>query len=92
MIQDALNGCLEFVGSIFIWMSIARLNKDRDVKGIVWYHPAFFVCWGMYNLYYYPHLDQWFSFAGGVSIAVANCIWVSQMIYWSRKSPGELNG
>ena len=77
-------------GAIFITLSIIKLHKDKFVSGINWLHPLFFLLWGVWNLFFYPHLSQWFSFAGGVAIAITNFIWVSQLIYYSRN--GKHNG
>jgi hypothetical protein len=36
----------------------------------------------VWNLYYYPHLDQWWSFAGGLVIVAANVLWIGLMVYY----------
>ncbi len=83
--QDLVNGCYEFMGAPFILMSIIQLFKDKKVKGVSWIHVAFFSSWGYWNLYYYPHLNQWASFIGGVCLVLANTIWLGQMIYYIHK-------
>jgi len=45
---------------------------------------VFFTSWGMWNLFYYPHLGQWYSFAGGVFIVSVNTFWLGQIIYYRR--------
>jgi len=85
MWQDILNGCFEFMGAPFIIMSIMKLYKDKRVRGVSWLHVAFFSSWGYWNLYYYPHLNQWASFVGGVFLVLANTFWLGQMIYYIRK-------
>lgn len=82
-LADAINGTLELIGAFFILKSILRLHEDKVVRGIVWYHPAFYMLWGYFNMYYYPSLGQWFSFAGGVAVVVTNTIWVGQLIYYT---------
>ena len=60
--------------------------KDKGYAGL---HPAataFFWSWGVWNLYYYPHLDQWWSFTGGVSLVIANTTWVAMMLKFGRKA------
>lgn len=85
MSPDAINGLFELFGSGLIWMSVRQTLRDRGYAGI--YIPAvvFFAAWGLWNLYYYPHLDQWFSFAGGVSIVVANTVWVGLMLKFGKR-------
>lgn len=82
---DIINGIFESFGSIFICFSIAKVLKDKEVKGISWIHASFFTAWGFWNLFYYPSLDQWFSFFGGVAIVSANFVWVVLLIYFSVK-------
>ena len=84
--QDLINGCFELFGGMFIALSIIRLRKDKQVRGVNWLHPAFFTVWGWWNLYYYPHLGQWCSFVGGIVIVVLNTIWILQMVYYERQS------
>ncbi len=84
MNPDLINGLFEFIGSLMIWANVARILKDKEVKGIDWRVTGFFWAWGLWNLFYYPHLDQWWSFAGGVSIVIANTVWLS-LAWWYSK-------
>lgn len=91
--QDLVNGIYEFMGAPFIFMSILKLFKDKKVRGVSWIHVLFFSSWGYWNLYYYPHLNQWCSFAGGVCLVIANTIWLFQIFYYlakEKKLKGEL--
>lgn len=83
---DLLNGMFELLGGVFIWMHIRQILKDKAVKGVSIPATGFFTSWGFWNLYYYPHLGQWWSFTGGVVIVLANIIWISLMLYYSRGS------
>lgn len=80
---DIVNGSLQVGGGFFVLASIARLNKDRQVRGVSWLHVMYFTAWGYWNLFYYPHLDQWVSFAGGLLLVAANTAWLVQLVYWS---------
>ncbi len=84
MNPDIINGIFESVGGFFIGGSIIKLYKDKMVRGIHWPHPTFFTAWGLWNLYYYPSLEQWFSFYGGVFLVVTNAIWLGQIFYYRR--------
>ena len=83
--QDLVNGLYEFMGAPFICLSIVKLYKEKKVRGISWVHAGFFASWGYWNLYYYPHLNQWCSFIGGVFIVITNTIWLGQLIYYTKK-------
>lgn len=84
MSADLLNGGFEFVGSLMLWRNVLQLYHDKIVRGVHWTATGFFAAWGYWNLFYYPHLAQWWSFAGGVSLVTANTLWLGQMLYYGR--------
>lgn len=85
MTPDIINGAFEFAGAAFIGLSVRRVLIDKAVAGISWVHVGFFAVWGLWNLFYYPHLDQWFSFAGGVALAAMNTWCVGLLIWYGRR-------
>ena len=91
MTPDLINGLFEICGSVMIWRNVLQLYRDKMYRGIHIEPTAFFMCWGFWNLYYYPHLDQWWSFWGGVSIVFANTVWVGQMLYYGRGEHAHRN-
>lgn len=86
MWQDKVNGLFELLGAPFICLSIIKLYKDKQVHGINWLHACFFMVWGYWNLYYYPAINQWYSFIGGITVVLANTFWFIQLIYYSKKN------
>jgi len=82
---DTINGLFEFSGALLTWMNVLRVYKDKGYAGI--YLPAvvLFMLWGVWNLYYYPHLGQWYSFAAGCVLVAANISWVGLMCFYGRK-------
>jgi hypothetical protein len=84
MNYDLVNGLFEFFGGIWLWLDVLKLYKDRDIKGVYWPTRGFFAAWGIWNLFYYPSLDQWWSFAGGLWIVAANLVWVVLAIMYLR--------
>ena len=77
---DVVNGLFEFFGGALLWMNVAALRRDRTLRGVRVAPTALFAAWGVWNLYYYPHLGQWWSFVGGLSVAAANAVWVALAI------------
>ncbi|WP_321471060.1 hypothetical protein [uncultured Paludibaculum sp.] len=73
---DLINGAFELWGGVFIFLNILQLLRDKQVKGIHWGSSLFFTSWGVWNLWYYPHLGQWASFAGGAVICGLNVVWL----------------
>lgn len=83
--QDLFNGGFELLAAPFIFLSIMKLLKEKQVRGVSWVHVFYFTLWGLWNLYFYPHLNQWASFVGGLSIVVANGTWVILLIKYRKK-------
>lgn len=85
-IPDLLNGLFEFGGGFAIIFGHCRkLVKDKQVKGVSWLSVGFFSLWGWWNaIFYYPNLNQWMSFWGGLSIVIANTIWLILLIKYKR--------
>jgi len=83
--QDGFNGTYELLGGVFIALNCVRIYKDKMLRGVDWKTVVFFTTWGWWNLYYYPHLDQWVSFAGGIFIVTANTVWLGQIFYYLRQ-------
>ena len=81
---DLVNGVFEGGGSLLIWLNIRRLLKDKKVEGVSLIPTAFWTIWGYWNLYYYPSLHQWLSFAGGLGVVWGNTVWIAFAIYYTR--------
>lgn len=86
---DIINGSFEFFGGILYIINVRRLIKDKEVKGVSWVPVMFFTFWGFWNLYYYPSLNQVFSFVGGIVIVSVNLLWLSLVFYYKFKSYGR---
>lgn len=89
MTPDFINGLFEFCGGVFILNHCRALYRDKLVKGVSILSTVFFSLWGVWNLYYYPHLEQMWSFAGGIVIVGGNCLWIGMMVYYSRRERSE---
>jgi membrane protein YdbS with pleckstrin-like domain len=81
-LPDFINGAFECAGGFFIWLSVRKLHHDKLVRGVSWPHVAFFSAWGLWNLWFYPHLDQWLSFVGGAVLVIVNLIWLLQIAFY----------
>ena len=84
MIPDYVNGTFELFGTLFILLSVRQLWLEKLVRGVSYWHIGFFTAWGFWNLFYYPHLGQWWSFVGGMALVWANAIYLTQIIYYTR--------
>lgn len=82
-VPDTVNGAFELAGGLFILQSILRLHREKIVRGVSWVHVGFFSTWGVWNLFYYPYLGQWMSYAGSIGIVAANTYWLLQILHYS---------
>lgn len=89
--QDAVNGSYELIGGLFMALNCYRLYKDKQIKGVSILTAVFFSTWSWWNLYYYPHLNQWFSFLGGLLIGTMNIMWVVMALYYTKKCKRKEN-
>lgn len=72
---DLINGGFEFFGGAVNWLNVRQLIRDKKLRGVSKIPTVVFTAWGFWNLYYYPFLDQWWSFTGGLIIVGANFAW-----------------
>jgi len=84
-LPDIINGSFEMFGGLFVFMSVIKILHDKCAMGISWLTIGYFALWGFWNLYYYPHLGQTFSFYGGIGVAISNTIYVILIIWYSRR-------
>lgn len=75
-IPDVINGLFELLSGVFLWNNVMILVKHKSVRGVSVITTFVFATWGVWNLFYYPHLNQWFSFVGGLNVVSANATWV----------------
>jgi hypothetical protein len=73
---DQLNAGFEALAALLIWLNVADVWKKKATAGIHWIPLSLFTIWGYWNLFYYPHLGQWWSFAAAGFVAVANSAWL----------------
>lgn len=85
MTADAINGSFELCAGLFILNHCRVIYADKQVRGASRLSTAFFFSWGLWNaIYYYPALDQFWSFLGGLIVMAANCLWLGLMLYYGR--------
>ena len=80
---DIVNATFEFCAGFAVLNHCRVLIRDQEVKGISLLSIAFFTAWGFWNLFYYPHLGQIWSFLGGLFIVTANMLWLALLVFYS---------
>lgn len=92
MSNDLINGGFELVGAVMVWLSVLALYRQKEVRGVFWPSWAFFAAWGMWNLHYYPSLEQMVSFYAGLLLVSGNVAWVVLALYYRRAARVEVIG
>ena len=80
MTNDLINGLFELLAALFVLNHCRVLLRDRAVAGVSILSTLFFTLWGCWNLHYYPALDQWLSFYGGLCIVIANTYYIALLV------------
>ena len=80
MTPDMINGLFETFGALLVFNHCRVTLRDREVKGVSITSSALFTLWGMWNLFFYSHLDQWFSLCGTCLLVSANTLWVMLLL------------
>jgi len=83
-VNDLINALFEFCATLFVLNNCRVVLKHKFVSGVSVVSCAFFMLWGLWNVYYYPTLGQVYSFYCGVAVLVSNIIYVGLLIYYTR--------
>lgn len=84
MTPDLINGAFEALAGLMVLNHCRVLMKDKAVRGVSIASVAFFTAWGVWNLHYYPALDQTASFAGGLVVVAANApLYVAMLLRYA---------
>ncbi len=75
-LHDIVNSVFELFAGFAILMHCRAATKAQNVAGVSVLATIFFASWGVWNLFYYPMLGQWFSFFAGIFVMYANVMWI----------------
>lgn len=81
---DMVNAGFEAGAGLAVLAHCARLYLDKEARGLSIPAVLFFAVWGGWNMYYYPHLGQFWSLAGGIFVTLANLIYLALLLGYSR--------
>lgn len=88
MIPDLVNAAFNVAATGFTLNNVRVILKDRMLAGFSVLTNFFFFGWTIWNLFFYSHLHQWYSFGGGVLLLLAD-IWYIGLILYYRKEHHE---
>jgi uncharacterized membrane protein YfcA len=86
---DLANATFEALAALFILNHCRAVWGSKQAHGISILSTMFFASWGVWNIWYYPHLGQWLSFYAGILVTFANLFWIYSIWLIRRKYPLE---
>lgn len=89
MLADYVNAAFEACASLAILNHARAVWVSKQARGVSMVSTCFFTAWGFWNVYYYPHLGQRFSFYAGIAVLFAQGAWLG--IIWYVRQYGVLN-
>lgn len=81
---DMVNAGFEAGAGLAVLAHCATLYRDKEARGLSIPAVVFFTVWGFWNVFYYPHLGQFWSLAGGIFVTLANLIYLALLLAYSR--------
>lgn len=81
---DAVNSVFEFLGTPFVLVSLIKVIRNKNSNGVSYLTLLFFSVWGYWNMFFYPHLEQWLSFTASIALALTNTAWMVAVLYYRK--------
>lgn len=91
MTLDTTNCLFECIGTIFAWMNAWYLFKDREIKGMYWPSSFYVAGFGIWSLYYYHNLSQWYSLSIAVIHVLGTLTWLILALFFHNKKETNEN-
>jgi len=85
MLPDIINGGFEALGGVFVLNHCRVLFAVKRVAGVSILSTMFFTTWGIWNLWYYPSLNQWSSFYGGLVLVITNALYIGLLLKYRKR-------
>ena len=82
---DIVNSIFFFATSFFVFMNVAKLLKDKEVKGVKLIPGVFFSISTLWGMYYYYQIGQMGGFLGITLLCMGNTCWIALAIYYEMQ-------
>jgi hypothetical protein len=82
---DLINAGFELFGGAFVALNCWDIWKKKAVAGATLTAMGFFTSWGVWNLFYYPSIGQWWSTVGAWGVMLANAIMIGLIVKFREK-------
>jgi hypothetical protein len=85
--QDSVNAGFELACAILLWLNVRTLYRDKQIKGIALSPNFLYLGAGLWDLYYYPFLNQWISFVACLVYTTGFSLWLGMAVWYMALSP-----
>lgn len=85
MIPDLINASFEVFASVVSTLSLIAIYKAKRIVGASPWPTVFFSAWGLWNLFYYPHLGQFLSTGAAIGMLGINVTWLYLYYVYKEK-------
>lgn len=90
MTYDYINALFQLGSAFMIWLNVRQLYIDKRVSGVNWKSFVFYTILGIWNIFFYQHLQQWYSIVAGCIVIIGNITWCGLALYYNKReyTPG----
>lgn len=82
--DDQVNALFQLGAMISVLNHCRLMWRSKEANGVSILSTLFFASYGIWNLWFYPGLEQWFSFAAAIGATAANLFWIFTIWYIRR--------
>ena len=83
-LPDIINASFEAGAGLAVLHHCFKLYEHKQARGLSIPAVLFFTVWGLWNLFYYHHLGQFWSFAGGIVVTITNLAYLAMLFVYAR--------
>jgi hypothetical protein len=92
LLSDMTMGLIQVAGAGFLGVSVLQLFRRKYVGGVSAVTVSFWVAWGLWDLYYWPSLGQWWAFGGAVVVTMMNMLYVGLIVLYNYRERRLVHG
>lgn len=89
---DMINAGFEAGAGFAVLHHCWKLYQHKAARGVSAPAVMFFTLWGLWNIFFYPYLGQFWSFIGGIFVTLANALYVAMLVRYAKVGAGETAG
>lgn len=88
---DQINAGLEMGGAFLRTLDCIQLFRAKRFVGGYLGTAMYFLSWGIFNTFYYPSLNQSWSFWAAIALAGMNGLWFVMAIHYNYFATRKIN-